>query len=237
MIKNNSKNKFNNAFTMAEILIVMVVLGLIMSLLVRTIIRTDPDKDKVLFIKAYNAVEQIIANSINDSSKYDQNVYSQTELENWEGDKHFNFAYKPIDDVVINYISNGERKSACKPKGSCDNAITQANAPCYYLVEYMNTIGSVSCEPTTTTTMNFKNSVGVCFWNWNASAIENEKKSYFEAVIDPSCSRKSGPGKGPGYAVRVYSSGVMSVPETSDFTVDIAQKKAVEWIKSPTTYK
>lgn len=232
MIIKNAKSKYISAFTMGEILVVMVVLGLIMSILVRAIVRVDPDKDKILFIKSYNAVEQVIANSLSDSAKYDQNVYTKSELEAWEGDKHFNLSYAPIDEAYVSYISEGDKASACKT--GCTSTLTQATAPCYYLVEHMNTLGKVDCSASA---MNFKNSIGVCFWNWNAASIANEAAEYFDAIIDPSCARSTAAGVGAGYAVRIYRNGVITVPETSTLTNNSSQKKAAEWIQNPTTHK
>jgi len=220
---------FKKAYTLAEILIVMGILSIVMTLLIRNIVRVDPDKDKVLFIKTYQAVEEIIANSINDASKYDQNIYTKTELENWEGDMHFNLEHAPLDTAYIKYINAGKKETACK--NNCDKKLTQKNAPCYYVAEYINTIGPVNCSGDSANTLNLRSSIGVCFWDWSAKISTN--KQYFEAIIDPSCVRND--DNKLGYAVRIYRSGAMEIPEKSDLVIEKNQKKAFEWMKSPTT--
>lgn len=220
-------NKFK-AFTLAEVLLVMLILGVILSILVRTIIRVDPDKDKYMFLKSYHAVEEVVADSMNDGSKYDQNVYTKAVLEDWDGEKHFDLSNTPLETARVKYMDDGVQKTACaKMTTGCDKQITQANAICYYLVEHMNTVGSVNCD--SDADLNFRTSIGVCFRGWYDSGADGN----FDAVIDPSCS-----GKDNGYAIRVKRRGSVTVPETTTFEKiqdSGNQTKAYNWIKSPTT--
>lgn len=224
-------DKSVRAFTMAEVILVMLVLGVILSILVRTIVRVDPDKDKYLFLKSYHAVEAVVADSMNDDSKYDQNIYSKAELKNWEGQKHFDFSFPPFETARVRYIDDGVEKIACASKDeklpeTCNEKITQANAICYYLVEHLNTIGPVNCD--VNAELNFRTSIGVCFREWKDSDADGN----FDAVIDPSCS-----GKANGYAVHVSKRGAVTIPETT--TIEEIQNsgnqtKAYNWAKNPT---
>ena len=60
------------AFTMAETLLTLAIIGVVMALMLRAINRVNPNKNKVLFLKSYHAIETVIADIINDSTKYDQ---------------------------------------------------------------------------------------------------------------------------------------------------------------------
>lgn len=220
-------NKFK-AFTMAEVILVMLIIGVVMAILVRTIVRVDPDKDKYMFLKSYHAVEEVIADSMNDGSKYDQNIYTKAELKAWEGEKHFDLSHKPLETARVKYMDDGVQKTACaKVTTGCDKQINQANAVCYYLVEHMNTVGPVNCDKGTD--LNFRTSIGVCFRDWWDGGADGN----FDAIIDPTCS-----GKDNGYAVHVKKRGSVTVPQTTSYSKIQSsgnQTKAYNWIKSPTT--
>ena len=222
-------NNKNNAFTLAEVILVMLILGIVLSILVRTIIRVDPDKDKYMFLKSYNAVEAVIADSLNDGYKYDQNIYTKAQLEDWEGEKHFDLSNTPLDTTQVKYIDDGVQKTACvKMTDGCNKAITQANALCYYLAEHINTIGAVNCDDGAD--LNFRTSTGVCFRKWQTNTTSGD----FEAVIDPSCS-----GVDKGYAVKIRRRGSVTVPATTTFANIQSsgnQTKAYGWTKNPTKF-
>ena len=222
-------NNKNNAFTLAEVILVMLILGIVLSILVRTIIRVDPDKDKYMFLKSYNAVEAVIADSLNDGYKYDQNIYTKAQLEDWEGEKHFDLSNTPLDTTQVKYIDDGVQKTACvKMTDGCNKAITQANALCYYLAEHINTIGAVNCDDDAD--LNFRTSTGVCFRKWQTNTTSGD----FEAVIDPSCS-----GVDKGYAVKIRRRGSVTVPATTTFANIQSsgnQTKAYGWTKNPTKF-
>lgn len=235
-------NNKHNAFTLAEVILVMLILGIVLSILVRTIIRVDPDKDKYLFLKSYNAVEAVVADSINDPLRYDQNVYTKAQLEDWEGEKHFDLSNTPLDTTQVKYIDDGVQKTACvKMTDGCNKAITQANALCYYLAEHINTIGAVNCDEEKTCEtddvncnanngLNFRTSTGVCFRKWQTNTTSGD----FEAVIDPSCS-----GVDKGYAVKIRRRGSVTVPATTTFANIQSsgnQTKAYGWTKNPTKF-
>lgn len=230
-MKGNLHKKYTKkALTMAEVLLVMLLTATIMGLLARVIVRVDPDKNKVLFIKTYHAMEEIIASSINDPTKYDQNRYTKKQIEEWVGDKHFDLANSPLDTAYVSYISSGAKKTACK--ANCDNGLNQSNALCYYVAEHINTIGDVKCKSDNTTSPNLRSSLGVCYWNLNASALTGSDS--FDIVIDPSCKRTSSTKE--GYAIKIFANGAMTVPVTSSLTESKNQSKAVAWAKSPTTH-
>ena len=212
----NTDNKRQYAFTMAEVLLLMAVIGVIMALLVRAITRVDPDKDKFLFLKTYNAIETVVSSSINDPYKYDQNRYSSTELATIPSNqRHIDFTHDPLDTAKITYIDDGQKKQILP---------TQKNALCYYLAEQINTVGSVNCN---TTDLNFRSSIGVCFYNWQTDA-----NGLTQGEIDPSCSSAK---KGNGYIINVYKRGNMFVPGgTGSDEAKERQNRAQHWLKQPT---
>lgn len=225
------------AFTLAEVLLVMAIAGVIMALLVRIINRVDPDKDKFLFLKSYNAIEKIVSSSINDGYKYDQNIY----VDNVEGETHIDFSDAPLDTAKVVYTDVNDKgepvqKTACPKKAggelNCDKELTQTNALCYYLAEHINTIGPVNCS--STGEMNFKSSLGVCFWDWDKAKTNGE----YVGIIDPSCTVRDNIIN-TGYAVKVFRRGNVTVPKPQPLDTSLPgnQPKAVEWIKNPTDFQ
>ena len=230
-MKKSNNNKCG--FTLAEVLLVMAIAGVIMAILIRIINRVDPDKDKFLFLKSYNAVEAIVSSSINDGYKYDQNIYNNLETGSQE-ELHIDFSDAPLDTAKVVYTDVNDKgepvqKTACPKKAggdlSCDKELTQTNALCYYLAEQINTIGPVNCSGTAAVgEPNFKSTLGVCFFDWDKAKSNGE----YTGIIDPSCTVREN-----GYAVKVFRRGNVTVPKTSDITTDM-QPKAAEWIKNPT---
>lgn len=58
------------AFTLAEVLITLVVLGVLASTLIPTIKAMIPDKNRVMFKKAYSVIENAVTNMVNDETYY-----------------------------------------------------------------------------------------------------------------------------------------------------------------------
>ncbi len=223
-MKNYSKQIINpkTGFTLAEILLTMLIISVIMGLLIRAITRVDPDKDKVLFIKSYHAIEEIVRSSVNDYTKYDQNIYADGQVDESLGELHLDLSYNPLPSAKIKYLDKGKEKTACPAKNdedtTCDSELKQENAVCYYIAEQINTIGAINCD--NNTDVNVKSSIGVCF----RGLVDENKKGTYEIEIDPSCA-----GAGKGYKVKIFRDGRVTVPKTS--------AKAYEWIKNPTTVK
>lgn len=57
-------------FTLSEALITLVVLGIIAAVLVPAITKQAPDKNKIMFRKAYNTLQQAVSVLINDDANY-----------------------------------------------------------------------------------------------------------------------------------------------------------------------
>lgn len=211
-----------NGFTLAEILLTMIIIGVVMGLLIRTVARVDPDKDKFLFLKSYHAIEEIIRSSVNDFTKYDQNIYADGDIDEMEGELHLDLSYNPLPSAKVQYIDKGKKKTACPTKNTenitCDKELKQENAVCYYIAEHINTIGAINCD--NNNDVNIKSSIGVCF----RGLVDEAKKGSYEIEIDPSCL-----GKDKGYKVKIYKNGRVNVPKTST--------QAYEWIKNPTAIK
>ena len=222
MQKNNiNLKKIIFGFTLAEVLLTMAIMGVVMALLIRMVARVDPDKDKYLFLKSYHAVEEIVRSSINDYTKYDQNLYSDENIDLTQGEPHINFSHNPLTTAKIEYIDKGKLKTACPSKhedGQCDNELKQENAVCYYIAEHINTIGEVNCS--NNNSVNVKSSIGVCFWG----LVDENKKGTYEIIVDPACA-----GKDSGYKIKIYKDGKVTVPKDAG--------KAYEWMKNPTAVK
>ncbi len=225
------KFKIKNAFSLAEVLLTIAVIAVIMSLLVRTILRADPDKDKVLFLKSYHAVEEIVRMSINDARKYDQNIYADNNPGSEE--PHLDFSDEPLPTAQIEYMENGKLIKACAdnadmPEG-CSKTLNQKNAICYYIAEHINTIGTINCD--SNESQNIKSSIGVCFWG----LVDESGKGTYEIVVDPSCA-----GISKGYAIKIFKDGKVTVPKTSSLYENLNngnQDDAYQWLKNPTTIK
>ncbi len=211
------------AFTLAETLLTLTIIGVIMALMLRSISRVNPDKDKILFIKSYHAIEESVANIITDASKYDQNTEE-------EGD----FSYIPLGTAFakINgtiYCTENWENPETEDEGGikCDEAnkkIKQKNALCYFLAEQINFIGGFSCEGGKDE-LNFKSTNGVCFYGWGEFSGES-----ITGRVDPTC-------KGKGYGITVYKEGKMTVPSTADGVDAEMQKDAVRWMEEQTQIK
>ena len=103
-MKNVNKNFLKTGFTLAEVLLTMAIIGVVMALLIRTVVRVDPDKDKFLFLKSYHAVEEIMRSSINDYTKYDQNIYATGNIDASLGELHLDFSYENISRWLLFYV-------------------------------------------------------------------------------------------------------------------------------------
>lgn len=200
------------AFTLAETLLTLAIIGVVMALMLRAINRVNPDKNKILFLKSYHAVETVVADVINDGTKYDQNT-----------DSNSDFSSVPLSTAKASYINAGSQVTVCSQ--GCNKTFTQAKALCYFLADQINTIGDVNCD--NSTKMNFRTTNGACFWGWQAVGSNGS----IEAIIDPTCSDD----KKAGYAVKVFKDGKMTVPQTSTLVDD--QASAYAWMQDQTQIK
>lgn len=231
-VHTNEKH-YSRGFTLAETLLTLAIIGVVMALMLRALSRVNPDKDKVLFIKSYHAVEAVLADIMNDGTKYDQNYYSPQQLNLMTAEEKANLrmdlSTKPMDTAKASYTDeNGKVKTVCK--SGCDQTFTQANALCYFLADSLNTVGNVDC--TAGNKMNFKTSNGVCFWGW----IDSGSDGNMGAVIDPNCT-----GIDTGYEVYVFKDGKMTVPETAKTYTQLNtngnQTRAYQWMLDQTQVK
>lgn len=202
-IKNNIQENVENmnkksikkaAFTLAETLLTLVIIGVVMALMLRSISRVNPDKDKILFLKSYHAIETAIGNSINDGTKYDQNT-----------DENADFGNVPLATAkaTINGTSYCTSSFQSTTTDTCNNkSITANNAVCYWLADQINFVGGFSCA-SGASTLNFRSTSGVCFYGWATGPGTVTGK------VDPNCENK-------GYSVTVYKDGRVTVPSGSD---------------------
>ena len=111
------KFRLKTGFTLAEALIAMAIIGVVMALLLRALNRAQPDKEKMMYSKSYHTLETVVYETINDYTKYDQDIYA---------DEHADFSQDPLE-------INGEQ-AYVEIKGTKYN-VTKDNALCYYAAE------------------------------------------------------------------------------------------------------
>lgn len=238
-MKNNDKSF---AFTLAETLLTLTIAGVLMALLLRAVNRVNPDKEKILFLKTYHAIETVMANTINDVTKYSPNYYSDTEIaqmtEEEKKQLHRDFRDLPLSSAQVSFIQDGKQKTACtkseKGDGSevlnCDKELKKENAMCYFIADQINSIGNINCDDNST--VNIKTSQGACIRNLVGiyeGASESEPDGSNDPVIDPLCNEE-------GYAIWIFNDGKMTVPEEHN-GIGGRQKKAYEWMNDQTTVK
>lgn len=211
------------AFTLAEALLALTIIGVLMALMMRSVNRVSPDKEKILFIKTYHALEHAIANTMNDPSRYDPNYYSDNDVENMtaeeKADLHRDFRDAPMKDAKVNV--NGEITS-CNANSPSNPCLKKENAMCYFIADSINTVGDVDCV---NNTLNMKTSNGVCLRNL-VNVDANGSKTF---TVDPLCNNE-------GYAVTIFSDGKMTVPSTNA-DIGTRQSKAYNWIMDQTQVK
>lgn len=230
-IKVHTNEKYSNrAFTLAETLLTLAIIGVVMALMLRALSRVNPDKDKVLFIKAYHAVEAVVADIMNDGTKYDQNYYSPQQLnlmtEEEKANLRMDFSTKPMNTAKASYTNeNGKVQTVCS--SGCNQTFSQKNALCYFLADSLNTVGNINCD--NNKAMNFKISTGVCFYNM----LDDNGDGTFNIVIDPNCV-----GKSSGYEVKIFKDGKVTVPDTQTQTGNATnQTRAYQWMLDQTQVK
>ena len=216
------------AFTLAEALMALTVVGVLMVLMVRSINRVSPDKEKLLFIKTYHAIEHAVVNTINDPSRYDPNYYSDNDINEIcpSGivncpDLHMDFRFNPLKDAKVHI--NGQEITSCNADSPSTTCINQDNAMCFFIADSINTVGEVNC--TQPNTLNFKTSNGVCLRN--LVGVNDEGSN--DPVIDPLCNNE-------GYVVWIYNDGKMTVPQTHT-GIGTRQSKAYAWMLDQTQVK
>lgn len=64
------KKHTKKAFTLAEVMVTLALISIISSILVPAIMQVKPDRNKLLFKKAYTTVERIITEIVNDDNLY-----------------------------------------------------------------------------------------------------------------------------------------------------------------------
>ena len=70
MFKMLLKGGIKKGFTLAEVLVTLALLGVLGAILIPAVISTKPNKNKMMFRKAYNSLVQVISKMINDDVNY-----------------------------------------------------------------------------------------------------------------------------------------------------------------------
>lgn len=175
------------AFTLAEALIALCIIGVIVALLLRTLNRVTPNKEKVMFVKAYHALEQVVADTINDPNKYDQEFGATVNAD---------FRTAPLSP-------NGTASPTVHVQGQTIT-VTAGNALCAYAGEKLNIVGNFNCTGTSFDSPNFMTTNGVTWWSMGGAIAEGAPK---EISIDV-----NGKEEGGVYRILVYFDGKVSVP-------------------------
>lgn len=218
-------DKKSLAFTLAEALLTLTIIGVLMALMMRSINRVSPDKEKILFLKTYHAIEHAIVNTINDPSRYDPNYYSDSDISEMKPDEisdlHRDFRDAPLKDAKV-YI-NGKEITSCKADKPSTPCINKDNAMCYFIADAINTVGDVNCKDEKV--LNFKTSNGVCVRNLVGVNADGSN----DPVIDPLCNDQT-------YVFWIYNDGKMTVPSSHQH-IGERQLKAYNWMLDQTQVK
>lgn len=108
-------------FSLTEVLISLAIMGILAAILLPTVQKTTPDKNKIVFRKAYNTIAQGVSNLI-----YDEVNYPSSQVDTTTGlMKGLNYTV-----ATSNIVSS-----------------VTYNKFCYFLLDTLNTIGATS--PTT----------------------------------------------------------------------------------------
>ena len=195
------------AFTLSEMLITLGIIGVVASLMIQALQTVNPDKDKIMFLKTFRAIEIAVADIIRDGSKYDQNYYAQNNSD---------FSKDPLPNAkaVIDgttYLAPGSLK--------------QSNALCYFLAEQFNLVDGVTCS--VSDGHNFQTTQGVC-----VERLYPFNGTYKDIIVDTRCDGKDE----HKFNIRIYSDGHLQVPATGAGGVSNEnQEKAKKWMKNQLT--
>ena len=63
-------NNKKRAFTLGEVLVTLMIVGVIAALIIPIIKNAQPDKQKLMFKKAYTNVERVVTELVNDDDLY-----------------------------------------------------------------------------------------------------------------------------------------------------------------------
>ena len=138
MVKNSQKT--HKAFSLAEILISLAIVGLVGAMMIVGITKATPNRNKVMFLKAYHALESAVSETINDPTKYNQELYSGSAQANYD----FSDApFRTADSAL------------------CGTNVSQDKAVCCFVADHFNIVGSLSCGDDVA--KNFQASNGVCY--------------------------------------------------------------------------
>ena len=242
----NSDKSF--AFTLAETLLTLTIAGVLMAVMMRAINRVNPDKEKILFLKTFHAMEAVMADTINDPTKYSPNYYADNEIEKMSDEEksslHLDFRYTPMPSARVTVIEDGVQKTACPSvtkgdgtidKQGCDIELTRNNALCYFTAAQMNTIGEINCKNGDGITVNGKKEGGINMRFSNGACIGwlngPDADGIHRFSIVPSCNAGD---KNLRYAVYITTDGKLTVPEEDE---NANQTKAFEWMNDQTTVK
>lgn len=221
----NSDKIVKFAFTMSEMLLTLIIIGIVAAFMLKAINRINPDRDRVMFLRSFHAIENAAAEVANDSSYYDTSSLEGADLSS-----------TPLANARVKVQVGNSTTTFCpsaSPYSDCQKKLTNTTAPCYFISERLNVIGGVSCDSSSKNdTKNFQMGNGACVYGLAG------RSGTFDFVIDPSCE-----GVAKGYAVTLFPSGNLTVPETSSTYKDkfakkeIQQKRAYQWMKEQTDVK
>ena len=177
-------NNKKRAFTLGEVLVTLMIVGIIAALIIPIIKNAQPDKQKLMFKKAYTNVERIVTELVNDDDLYpDTGDYvgldntspvDPDDLDSPEGNEKFCMLFA----MKINVVDDENINCPATPGGNGtynEPSFITADSVAYYLPST-----SFATNATITVDTNGDKEPN-CFYN----ASTCQKPDMFEIIVGP----------------------------------------------------
>ncbi len=176
-------NNKKRAFTMGEVLVTLMIVGVIAALIIPIIKNAQPDKQKLMFKKAYTNVERVVTELVNDDDLYpDAGDYvgldNTTDVEVNDTTYGGNTKFCNLFAMKVNVIDDENIRCPANPGGNGtynDPTFVTADSIAYYLPST-----SFATNATITVDTNGDKEPN-CFYNASSCL----KPDMFEIIVGP----------------------------------------------------